>query len=82
MQIKIGPIQVNNNVILAPMSGVTDMPYRKIAKEYGVGLVISEMIATEKLGQEVSNKFANAKTTISQNLDNLSTQFNMGGINV
>ena len=49
MQIKIGPIQVNNNVILAPMSGVTDMPYRKIAKEYGVGLVISEMIASQAM---------------------------------
>ena len=43
---------------------------------------IPTWIATEKLGHEVSNKFANAKTTISQNLDNLSTQFNMGGINV
>ena len=56
MKLKIGPIQINNNVILAPMSGVTDMPYRKIAKKYGVGLVISEMIASQAM------IYANRKT--------------------
>jgi len=38
-------------------------------------------MAKEKLGQEVTNKFANAKTIISQNLDTLSTKFNSGGVN-
>jgi tRNA-dihydrouridine synthase B len=56
MKLKIGPIQINNNVILAPMSGVSDMPYRKIAKKYGVGLVISEMIASQAM------IYANRKT--------------------
>ena len=56
MKLKIGPIEINNNVILAPMSGVSDMPYRKIAKKYGVGLVISEMIASQAM------IYANRKT--------------------
>ena len=46
MSLKIGHIQLDNRVILAPMSGVTDMPYRRLAKSFGAGLVISEMIAS------------------------------------
>ncbi len=49
MSLKIGHIQLDNNVILAPMSGVSDMPYRRIAKRWGAGLVISEMIASEAM---------------------------------
>lgn len=44
--IQIGPITIESPVILAPMSGVTDLPFRKIVKKNGVGLVISEMIAS------------------------------------
>lgn len=47
MMIKIGPITLNGNVILAPMSGVTDMPFRRLVKRYGAALVISEMIASQ-----------------------------------
>ncbi len=42
---KIGNIQLENNIFLAPMAGVTDMPFRVICKEYGVGLVYSELIS-------------------------------------
>ena len=56
MPIKIGPIELENNVILAPMSGVSDMPYRRLAKRYGAGLVISEMIASQAM------IYANRKT--------------------
>lgn len=48
MQIQIGNINVDP-VILAPMSGVTDMPFRKIVKKYGAGLVVSEMIASRAM---------------------------------
>jgi tRNA-dihydrouridine synthase B len=44
--IKIGPLTIESPVILAPMSGVTDLPFRKIVKQNGVGLVVSEMIAS------------------------------------
>jgi nifR3 family TIM-barrel protein len=41
----IGPIRAPNRVILAPMSGVTDAPFRRLAEELGAGLVVSEMTA-------------------------------------
>ena len=49
MSIKIGPITLNSPVILAPMSGVTDMPFRSLVKRCGVGLVVSEMIASKAM---------------------------------
>ena len=56
MKIKIGPIELDNNVILAPMSGVSDMPYRRLAKRNGAALVVSEMIASQAM------VYANRKT--------------------
>lgn len=47
--IKIGPHTLKMNVILAPMSGVTDMPFRRLVKNMGSGLVISEMIASQAM---------------------------------
>jgi len=49
MGIQIGPISLENNVILAPMSGISDLPFRRIAKRFGAGLVISEMIASQAM---------------------------------
>ncbi len=49
MGIKIGPIQTRNRVFLAPMSGVTDEPFRVAAHAQGAGLVVSEMVASEEL---------------------------------
>ena len=49
MTIKIGSIELDSNVILAPMSGVSDMPYRRLAKRNGAALVISEMIASQAM---------------------------------
>ncbi|MGF7162645.1 nifR3 family TIM-barrel protein [Rhodoligotrophos appendicifer] len=49
MSIKIGPVMSQNRVFLAPMSGVTDLPFRFIAARCGAGLVVSEMVASEAL---------------------------------
>lgn len=49
MSIHIGPIKIDDPVILAPMSGVTDMPFRRLVKQEGAGLVVSEMIASEAM---------------------------------
>jgi len=46
---EIGNIQLENPVILAPMAGVTDLPYRKIVKEMGCGLVCTEMVSAKGL---------------------------------
>jgi tRNA-dihydrouridine synthase B len=45
----IGPVRVSNAVVLAPMSGVTDAPFRRMAARFGAGLVVSEMTASESL---------------------------------
>lgn len=47
--IRIGPVQLPNRVLLAPMSGITDLPFRKLAQGLGAGLVVSEMIASKLL---------------------------------
>jgi tRNA-dihydrouridine synthase B len=47
MSINIGRITLEDPVILAPMSGVTDLPFRRLVKRFGAGLVVSEMIASE-----------------------------------
>src|SRR5690349_12866451 len=48
-RIEIGGQQLPNSVVLAPMSGVTDAPFRRLAERLGAGLVVSEMVATSKL---------------------------------
>lgn len=45
--IRIGPVEIADPVILAPMSGVTDLPFRRLVKRCGASLVVSEMIASE-----------------------------------
>jgi tRNA-dihydrouridine synthase B len=49
--VNIGPIALPNPVLLAPMSGVTDAPFRRMAAAHGAGLVISEMIACAALAE-------------------------------
>ena len=44
-ELDIGSAQAPNRVILAPMSGITDAPFRRVAEELGAGLVVSEMTA-------------------------------------
>lgn len=56
MSYTIGPVELSSNVMLAPMAGVTDMPYRRLVKSFGVGLVVSEMIASKAM------IYANKKT--------------------
>lgn len=49
MSIQIGDFTINNPVILAPMSGVTDKPFRRLVKSFGAGLLVSEMIASNAM---------------------------------
>ncbi|HNS88007.1 MAG TPA: tRNA dihydrouridine synthase DusB [Parvularculaceae bacterium] len=49
--IKIGPIILANNVAVAPMSGVSDLPFRRAAARAGAGLVVSEMVASAELAR-------------------------------
>ncbi len=52
MTISIGPVRIDDPVFLAPMSGVTDMPFRRLVKRQGAGLVVSEMIASQAMIRE------------------------------
>lgn len=45
--ISIGPYQLANRVILAPMAGVTDQPFRQLCRRLGAGLVVSEMVTSD-----------------------------------
>ena len=43
--LQIGPYTLPNRVALAPMAGITDLPFRRLCSEFGAGLVVSEMIS-------------------------------------
>jgi len=49
MTIHIGPITLDEPVLLSPMAGVTDLPFRRLVKSFGAGLVTSEMIASQAM---------------------------------
>jgi tRNA-dihydrouridine synthase B len=46
---KIGPYELPNNLILAPMAGVTDRPFRQLCRELGAGMAVSEMVSSNSL---------------------------------
>ena len=48
-KLKIGNVELENNLILAPMAGVTDLPFRKICKEFEPGLVCTEMVSSKAI---------------------------------
>lgn len=52
---KIGNVELQNNVFLAPMAGVTDLPFRLLCKEMGCGLVYSEMVSAKGILYENRN---------------------------
>src|SRR5580658_4634047 len=58
---RIGPYQLKNNLIVAPMAGVTDRPFRQLCKRMGAGLAVSEMVASNSLlwGSEKTRRRAN-----------------------
>src|SRR5512136_1120195 len=50
--LKIGPLQLANPLLLAPLSGISDLPFRLLAKEQGCALVFTEMISAEGLSRQ------------------------------
>ena len=57
----IGPFQLRNNLVVAPMAGVTDRPFRQLCKRMGAGMAVSEMVASNSLlrGAEKTRRRAN-----------------------
>ncbi len=61
---KIGNVELKNNVILAPMAGITDMAFRKICKKFGAGLVVTEMVSSK--GMFYNDEKTNLLTAIDE----------------
>ena len=63
MSIDLGPVRLEDPVILAPMSGVTDLPFRRMVRRQGAALVVSEMIASEAAIRETRQSLLMAKSS-------------------
>src|SRR5471032_1449995 len=66
MSIILGPVTLTAPVILAPMSGVTDLPFRRLVKSFGAGLVVSEMIASQAMIRETRQSLTMARNTADE----------------
>jgi len=66
MSICLGSVTIEDPVILAPMSGVTDLPFRRLVKQQGAGLVVSEMIASEAMIRETRQSMTMAKSAADE----------------
>ena len=62
-KLKIGNVELKNNLILAPMAGITDLPFRSICKKYELGLVCTEMVSSKAIfyGDEKTKLLLNTK---------------------
>ena len=60
-KLKIGNVELENNLILAPMAGVTDLPFRRIVEKFNPGLVCTEMVSSKAIfyGDEKTKKLMN-----------------------
>jgi tRNA-dihydrouridine synthase len=58
---QIGPYRLKNNLMVAPMAGVTDRPFRQLCKVMGAGMAVSEMVSSNSLlwGSEKTRRRAN-----------------------
>lgn len=63
-KLKIGNVELRNNILLAPMAGITDLPFRLICEKYGAGLTCTEMISSKGL------YYNDAKTKLLLNTKN------------
>ncbi|MBB4154053.1 tRNA-dihydrouridine synthase B [Sphingomonas jinjuensis] len=64
--IQIGPVRIDNPVVLAPMTGVTDMPFRTLVRRYGSGLNVTEMIASQAAIRETRQSLQKAAWHLSE----------------
>ena len=66
MGIRLGNVTIDDPVILAPLSGVSDLPFRRLVKRQGAGLVVSEMIASEAMIRETRKSMTMAKSAADE----------------
>jgi tRNA-dihydrouridine synthase B len=66
VSISLGSLRLDDPVILAPMSGVTDLPFRRLVKRHGAGLVVSEMIASAAMIRQTRQSMAMAGSAVDE----------------
>jgi len=64
--IQIGPVRIDQPVVLAPMTGVTDQPFRRLVRRYGSGLNVTEMIASQAAIRETRQSLQKAAWHLSE----------------
>ncbi|MDQ6954125.1 MAG: tRNA-dihydrouridine synthase [Mariprofundaceae bacterium] len=52
----LGTHRIDPPLVLAPMAGITDLPFRRICRRYGIGLTVTEMIASRAVDKAVEKK--------------------------
>ena len=62
-KLKVGNVELRNNILLAPMAGITDLPFRLICEKYGAGLCCTEMVSSKGI------YYNDAKTKLLLNVD-------------
>lgn len=75
MSVVIGNIKLDSPVFLAPLAGITDLPFRKVVQRFGAGLVVSEMVASQEMVQNRASTRARAEL----GLDNARTSVQIAG---
>lgn len=62
-KLKIGNVEIDNNLMLAPMAGITDLAFRTVCKDYGAGAVCTEMVSAKAImyGDEKTKLLLNTK---------------------
>lgn len=62
-ELQIGKVKLKNNILLAPMAGITDLPFRIIARRYGAGYACTEMVSSKAImyGDEKTKKLINSE---------------------
>ncbi len=74
MSLKIGGFTLKSPVILAPMAGITDLPFRNLVSGFGAGLVVSEMVASQEMVQSRKSSQARTRAELGLDRDNSAVQ--------
>lgn len=72
MTLQIGPVSISPPVLLAPLAGITDLPFRNLVSSFGAGLVVSEMVASQEMVQ--SKPGVREKAELGFGIENTSVQ--------
>ncbi|MDP7152157.1 MAG: tRNA dihydrouridine synthase DusB [Paracoccaceae bacterium] len=72
MTLQIGSVPITSPVLLAPLAGITDLPFRKLVSAFGAGLVVSEMVASQEMVQ--SKPGVREKAELGFGVENTSVQ--------